>query len=257
MYILLAEDNPVNQKVALRMLNRLGYEADIAQNGREAVEALEKKAYDVILMDMQMPEMDGLEASRCIVEKYPEGQRPFIIALTANAMQGDKERCLAAGMNDYISKPIRIEDLKEAFARVPVRDNGEAAPAEGEAAPENSVLDYSVLKELMEMLGNDFSFAAGLISDFLEDGEELVNSTRASLETGDAEEFMRASHTLKSSAATFGAMTVSRLCKEVEEMGRTGNLGEEAADRTTALEEAYQLAKQELEHYIATQLVGQ
>ena len=115
MQILLAEDNPVNQKVALRMLKRIGHEAEVAGNGVEVLEALEKKRFDVILMDMQMPEMDGLEATRQIVEKYPENVRPYIIALTANAMHGDRERCLAAGMNDYVSKPIRVEDLTTCF----------------------------------------------------------------------------------------------------------------------------------------------
>ncbi|MDZ4700672.1 MAG: response regulator [Rhodothermales bacterium] len=252
MLILLAEDNPVNQKVALRMLSRMGHEADVAQNGREAIEALEKKPYDVILMDMQMPEMDGLEASRLIVEVYPEELRPFIIALTANAMQGDRERCIAAGMNDYISKPIRIEDLKEAFARVPVREMGNGTSANSDPEAANAAIDHAVLQELLEMLGNDFSFASGLIGDFLVDGDELVNNVRASLETGDVEEFMRASHTLKSSAATFGAMTTSRLCKEIEEMGQQGNLGEIAADKTTALEEAYRQARQELERFVTT-----
>jgi CheY-like chemotaxis protein/HPt (histidine-containing phosphotransfer) domain-containing protein len=254
MNILLAEDNPVNQKVALRMLNRLGYDADVVQNGCEAVEAVEKKIYDVILMDMQMPEMDGIEASQRIVATVPAERRPFIIALTANAMQGDRERCLDAGMNDYISKPIRIEDLKEAFTRIPVIQQSNVTAA-GSAVAGQGAIDQSVLKELLEMLGNDLSFAAGLIGDFIVDGEELVNGVRASLETGDREEFIRASHTLKSSAATFGAMHTSRLCKEVEELGHAGDLGERAAEKTTELEESYRLAKQELEQFIATQLV--
>ena len=105
--ILLAEDNATNQKLALRLLSRLGYRADIAGNGLEALEALERQTYDVILMDVQMPEMDGLEATRQIVSRWSEGERPHIIAMTANAMEGDREMCIAAGMNDYISKPIR------------------------------------------------------------------------------------------------------------------------------------------------------
>jgi CheY-like chemotaxis protein len=111
--ILLAEDNVVNQKLALRLLQQMGYRADLASNGVEAVECVERQAYDVVLMDVQMPEMDGLEASRRIVARGPE--RPRIVAMTANAMQGDREMCLQAGMDDYITKPIHVEQLVEAL----------------------------------------------------------------------------------------------------------------------------------------------
>jgi GAF domain-containing protein/CheY-like chemotaxis protein len=114
--ILLAEDNAVNQKLALRILERLGYRADVASNGLETVESIERQTYDVILMDVQMPEMDGLEATRQIVAKWPQ-KHPRIIGLTANALEGDREQCLAAGMDDYISKPIRVEELVDALER--------------------------------------------------------------------------------------------------------------------------------------------
>jgi PAS domain S-box-containing protein len=117
--ILLAEDNVVNQKLALRQLQQLGYRADLASNGIEAIESVERQTYDVVLMDVQMPEMDGLEASRRIAGKLPPGRRPRIVAMTANAMQGDREMCLAAGMDDYIAKPIRVDQLVEALMHVP------------------------------------------------------------------------------------------------------------------------------------------
>ncbi len=113
--ILLAEDNVVNQKLALRLLQQMGYRADIASNGLEALECVKRQPYDLILMDVQMPEMDGLEASRRITTTYKPNQRPRIVAMTANAMQGDREACLAAGMDDYVTKPIKVEALVEAL----------------------------------------------------------------------------------------------------------------------------------------------
>jgi len=114
--ILLAEDNAVNQKLALRILEQMGYRADVASNGIEAVESIERQTYDVILMDVQMPEMDGLDATRNI-RKLNQVTQPHIIAMTANAMEGDREMCIAAGMNDYVSKPIRVNELVEALMK--------------------------------------------------------------------------------------------------------------------------------------------
>ena len=115
--ILLAEDNAVNQKLALLLLEKLGYRADVATNGLEALEALKRQPYDVVLMDVQMPELDGLEATRLIVERWPAGRRPRIIAMTANAMAEDREACFEAGMEDYVAKPIQPEELAAALAR--------------------------------------------------------------------------------------------------------------------------------------------
>jgi CheY-like chemotaxis protein len=119
--ILLAEDNAVNQKLALRLLEQMGYRADVASNGVEAVESVERQPYDVILMDVQMPEMDGLAATRAIRRLKGKG-RPHIIAMTANAMQGDREMCLAAGMDDYVSKPIPVRELVDALRKAKPKD---------------------------------------------------------------------------------------------------------------------------------------
>ena len=119
--ILLAEDNVVNQKLALRLLQQMGYRADLASNGVEAIESIKRQPYDLVLMDVQMPEMDGLEASRRITAKWRPGERPRIVAMTANAMQGDREECLAAGMDDYVTKPIRVDALVEALDRTAAR----------------------------------------------------------------------------------------------------------------------------------------
>jgi CheY-like chemotaxis protein len=117
-HVLLAEDNRVNQKVALLILGKLGYRADVAANGHEVIDAVSRQRYDVILMDVQMPEMDGLEAAAQVVKLFPDAkERPWIIAVTANAMRGDRERCIAAGMDDYLTKPIRSDDLAAGFER--------------------------------------------------------------------------------------------------------------------------------------------
>src|SRR5262249_52266299 len=115
--ILLAEDNMVNQKVATHMLARMGYAIDIANNGVEVLQAMQHARYDVILMDVQMPEMDGLETTRLIYEQWPAEERPYIIAMTAHALTGDAEKCIEAGMNDYVSKPVRREKLEEALEK--------------------------------------------------------------------------------------------------------------------------------------------
>ena len=122
--ILLAEDNVVNQKLAVRLLSQMGYRADLASNGIEAIESVARQSYDVVLMDVQMPEMDGLEASRRITARYKPNERPRIVAMTANAMQGDREACLAAGMDDYVTKPIRVDALVAALVGAAPRGGG-------------------------------------------------------------------------------------------------------------------------------------
>jgi CheY-like chemotaxis protein len=119
--ILLAEDNAVNQKLALRLLQQMGYRADLASNGLEAVESVQRQTYDVVLMDVQMPELDGLDATRRICALMSPNERPRIVAMTANAMQGDRDMCLAAGMDDYITKPIRVDQLVKALNNATTR----------------------------------------------------------------------------------------------------------------------------------------
>jgi CheY-like chemotaxis protein len=113
----------VNQKLALRLLQQMGYRADVASNGLEAIESVERQTYDVVLMDVQMPEMDGLEATRQITAKRSPGERPRIVAMTANAMQGDREMCITAGMDDYLTKPIRVDQLVEALNQAAARED--------------------------------------------------------------------------------------------------------------------------------------
>ncbi|PYN40189.1 MAG: hypothetical protein DME00_35065, partial [Candidatus Rokuibacteriota bacterium] len=230
--ILVAEDNVVNQKLALRLLEQMGYRADVAANGLEAVEAIERQPYDLVLMDVQMPEMDGFEASREIARRWPADRRPRIVAMTANAMQGDRELCLAAGMDDYMSKPIHVEELVAALERStgresdPIRIEGSAVGGNQSRfaadRPSTPVLDPAAIDRLRTTMGT--AFLDELLSTFVEDSQELVSTMRRALVEKDADSFRRAAHSLKSNAASFGAMTLSTLAKDLEDLARSGSL---------------------------------
>jgi CheY-like chemotaxis protein len=121
MRILLAEDNPVNQKVGVRLLEKLGYHPDVAANGQEALDAVRRQNYDIVLMDMQMPVMDGLEASRVVVQEYPMQTRPLIVAMTANVLESDRQACISAGMDDFLGKPVLLSDLHKLLERASIQ----------------------------------------------------------------------------------------------------------------------------------------
>ncbi|TMK37627.1 MAG: GAF domain-containing protein, partial [Actinobacteria bacterium] len=220
--ILLAEDNVVNQKLAIRLLEKLGYRADIVANGLEVLEALERQTYDLLLSDVQMPEMDGLEATRQILERWPDGERPWIIAMTAEAMSGDRERCLEAGMNDYVAKPIRVDELVAAIKRTPRRGSGNSSPV-ADAQTDGSI-DEAVLARLADGTGGDAGFVSELIEQFVADTPDLIAAARAGLDADDAEEVRRAAHTLKSNAATFGARGLAGRSRELEDAAKRGML---------------------------------
>jgi CheY-like chemotaxis protein len=241
--ILLAEDNVVNQKLAIRLLEKLGYRADIAANGLEALEALERQTYDLLLSDVQMPEMDGLEATRQILERWPEGERPWIIAMTAEAMSGDRERCLDAGMNDYVAKPIRVDELVAAIKRTPRRGSSDTSPVAD--APTDDPIDESVLARLADGTGGDVAFVWELIEQFVADTPGLVAAARAGIEGGDAEEVRRAAHTLKSNAATFGAHELAGLSRELEDAAKRGVL-DDAPARVDAMARELDIVREAL-----------
>ncbi|HZP74429.1 MAG TPA: GAF domain-containing protein [Gaiellaceae bacterium] len=230
--ILLAEDNAVNQKVALRLLQRLGHGADVVWNGLEVLDALARQRYDVVLMDVQMPELDGLDTSRRICERWPPETRPRIIAMTANALPEDREACRAAGMDDYVAKPIRPEELANALSRVrPVSADGDRT-----GSMHGTRVDESAFQNLRELGGDEF--LAEVIDTFVADGPTLIEMLRRSLEAGDAPEFRRAAHTLKSNGATLGAAAFSEHCRELEQLARDDRL--ESADELVAqIEEEY------------------
>jgi PAS domain S-box-containing protein len=237
--ILLAEDNTTNQKLALRLLQQMGYRADVAGNGLEVIEALARQPYDVVLMDVQMPEMDGLEATRQICQRWMPNERPHIIAMTANAMQGDRELCLAAGMDDYIAKPVRVHELVEALGKCPRHQKGESVTG-------TNVIDRKVFDDLAASVGGDMAFLGELIDTYLNDATELLAAMRRALADGNVEEFRRAAHSLKSNSANLGAMRLSALAKELEMMAKAGAL-DGAADTVAGAESEYAQVKVALE----------
>jgi CheY-like chemotaxis protein/HPt (histidine-containing phosphotransfer) domain-containing protein len=216
--ILLAEDNAMNQKVALRLLERLGYRADVATNGLEAIAALERQTYDVVLMDVQMPELDGLDATRRICDRWQTENRPHIIAMTANALPEDREACFAAGMSDYVAKPIRAEELAAALKRARRLGNGEGSSEKVEYV----TLDDGALKNLRDLGGDDFLFE--VIDAFLADAPELMATLRRSLDEQNTEGLRRAAHTLKSNGATLGAEGFAELCRTLEQRAKAGEI---------------------------------
>ena len=214
--ILVVEDNAVNQQLVLLMLQKVGYRADVAANGVEALEALERQPYDAVLMDVEMPEMDGLEATRRIHQRWSRARRPHVIAVTANVMQGERELCIQAGMDDYISKPIHIDVLAEALTRVLRRPD---------ATQPDVPVDAGVIHKLISSLGDEGRrSAAALIDTFLGHAPELTAALTTAVERGEAENVRREAHTLKASAATFGAVRLEGLCRELEAEAKAGTL---------------------------------
>jgi PAS domain S-box-containing protein len=258
--ILLAEDNAINQKVALRLLEKLGYRADVAANGFDVLYALKRQTYDVILMDVQMPEMDGIEATRRIVQQWLPEQRPRIIALTAHALEGNREWLLEEGMDDYLSKPVRIEDLVQALRNsihqgAPEPDEASLSPTTPatsslpEPAPAAQpvsnlpVLDMEGLEEFMSLvLGETPENASEFITLYIEDATRLIANMHQALEQGRIEDFTRASHSLKSSSAQIGAMQLSSLCRELEIRSRMHEL-EQSRELLAQVTTAYEQVK--------------
>jgi CheY-like chemotaxis protein len=239
LHILLAEDNAVNQKVALHLLKRLGYRADVAANGLEVLEALRRQTYDVVFMDVQMPEMDGLTATQKICQEWGIN-RPRIIAMTANAMQGDRQLCLDAGMDDYLSKPIRIESLSRALSKCAVHSH----PLE---QPPETILDRSALQDILQLDPHEgTALLSEVVTSYLEDACKLLQTLKASSLQGDLSTLQRAAHTLKSTSAMLGATQLADLCRELETQARMGTL-EQVAPKVRQLEAEYDRVKASLQ----------
>ena len=263
-HILLVEDNPVNQEIALLMLETLGCSVTVAQNGREAVEHAQTVPYDLILMDCQMPEMDGFEATRLIRAWEQSRVRTAvpIVALTAHATPGDREQCLAAGMNAYISKPFSMEHLRATLASwlspTAVSGNGEhpashphpvttpvpIAPASEAELPASLVVDQNAWKSItsLQKPGKE-DMLAKILALYLADSKNLVDTVRQGIVAGEAQAVNQAAHSLKSRSSVLGAVSLSQLCQQFEELSRHGRL-KEAEPLLNQLEAVFNHANQ-------------
>jgi two-component system sensor histidine kinase/response regulator len=238
--ILLAEDNVVNQRLAIRLLEKQGYRVVVANNGREAVNVLEVGGFDLVLMDIQMPEMSGLEVTAHVRERErATGEHLPIVAMTAYAMKGDRERCLEAGMDGYISKPIRPAELFKVIA--------DLSPAAKETANNQPMrefpLDVFDQAKALELMGDEQELLIELAALFAIECPQRLAEIGQAVVLGESREVERAAHKLKGAASNFAAQATTDAAQRLEEMGRSGDLAEGEA--------AYAVLKAEVERLIA------
>jgi CheY-like chemotaxis protein len=218
--ILVVEDSAINQKLAAGILQKLGYASDLAGNGAEAVDMVRAKRYDMVFMDLQMPVMDGLEATRRIISIVPLADRPRIVAMTANALPGDRERCIEAGMDDYIAKPI----LPAAVQVLIERGAGNGAPGSGDPA-DAQLIDDEVIAELARLDEPGApSMLRGLLGDFLGEIPATVGAIKQHLQDADCAALGRRAHKLAGTSASLGASGVAELCRRIEQQVAAGDL---------------------------------
>jgi CheY-like chemotaxis protein/HPt (histidine-containing phosphotransfer) domain-containing protein len=242
--ILIAEDNIVNQKVALHQLQKLGYLADVVENGRRALDLLEASQYDLVFMDCQMPELDGYAATRKL-RSWEHGRRKtWVVAMTANSLEGDREKCLAAGMDDYVSKPVKTEDLQAAIQRfIGLREIQTGANGKGKSGP----IDIDTIAGFRELAGDSKSdLLVQLIDVFLENTPKVLSEARAALGANASPQLARAAHSLKGSCSNFGAERMRAACQRLEEFANRGVL-EGAGELLDAVESEFSYVRVALE----------
>jgi signal transduction histidine kinase/CheY-like chemotaxis protein/HPt (histidine-containing phosphotransfer) domain-containing protein len=251
-HVLLVEDVPANQKVAAVMLQRFGIEVDLAENGKQALEKWEQGQYELILMDCQMPVMDGYDATRAIRSRTDRERTP-IVALTANALESDRKRCAAAGMDDFIAKPFERNDLVKVLERWLPSDSlvgtgiesvAKKKPLEQKAASDSEPsLDHAQMEAMREALGEDFD---DLITTYVEGVEEMLRVIPQAWETSDLKELERQVHSIKSSSASVGAMALSKLARTMEDQARSNELVE-VAEQVQEMELEFQRVREIIE----------
>jgi CheY-like chemotaxis protein/HPt (histidine-containing phosphotransfer) domain-containing protein len=222
--ILIAEDNTINQKVLQQLLAHLGYRADAVANGLEALDAVERQNYDVVLMDVQMPIMDGQEATRRLRSRFGREALPRVIAMTANAMPGDREECFAAGMDAYVPKPVSLEDIRAVLTAVA------APPNKDRPAEDDAVLDQRRIRQLIEVQDeSNPTLLANLIDLFLDDTPKRLKDIETAVANKDSEQLESSAHRLLSSIENLGVQRMRHPCIELERLARTRSLDGAAA----------------------------
>ena len=246
--ILLAEDNAVNQKVAVCQLQKFGFVPDVVENGRAALAALAKKNYDLVLMDCQMPELDGYAATRELRKIEGAARHTWVVAMTANSLEGDREKCLAAGMDDYLSKPVKPADLLGALGRFAGLAPAAPVPApRPKAAAPTGIVDAGTLAGFREIGGDGGeNLLESLIATFLDNCPLVLREAHAALTRAAAPELERAAHTLKGSCSNFGAERMRAACQRLEQAARAG-AGPDTAAMLAEIEREYALVKLALE----------
>ncbi len=235
--ILLAEDHPVNQKVVRLMLERLGYRADVAGNGLEVLESFRRQHYDVVLMDIQMPELNGIQATQRLRATLSPENQPRIIALTANAVGGEQAEYLAAGMDDYLSKPVNVLQLREALEKcmpvgieketpieMPESKNPSFSGISGQRTVSSNAIEIARLKEYFPYEGEDVNMVMALAQEFLDDTENQLKYLEDAWMREDAQALGETAHSIKGASLTFGAVIFSQLCEDLEMLGKSGKL---------------------------------
>jgi CheY-like chemotaxis protein len=219
--ILLAEDIPVNQNLAVRLLEKRGHSVVVVSTGREALAALEAGSFDLVLMDVQMPDMDGLEATRLLRQREKaSGRRQMVIAMTALVIKGDRERCIAAGMDGYLSKPIRVPELDEVLNRCAARGREESLILEPADAPEAPLSR----NELLERIDGDLSLLSELLELFRGEYPGQIRAARQAIANSDAPALERVGHALRGSLGNLAATAASKIAAELESMGKNGDI---------------------------------
>lgn len=247
--ILLSEDSITNQQICLAILKKLGYSADVVANGMEALKALHSVSYDLVLMDCQMPEMNGYETSRLVRDPATDipNHRIPIIALTADISDGGREKCLEAGMNDYITKPLNPKELAEALTRwLPTENEAEGSrgsdvPKRATACGERESLVFHE-NEVLVRLDGDRELLETVVTGFLQDMPVRLSMLRTGIQSGDPTSATLEAHTIKGAAAAVGAETMRAAALRIEEAGRTG-IVETMAGLQTELDEEFEKFK--------------
>ena len=257
--ILVAEDHAINQQVIRLMLHRMGYHPDFANNGGEALDAVERQAYDVVFMDVHMPVMDGLEATQRLCARWPPSERPRIVGLSASALLEDRRAAIRCGMDDYLSKPITSEPLHHALVRcgrirrgettgsrfprnaLPTAESvaGEQTDGIATVAPMNALIDETSFAQIVTLASYDDNpdVLLGLVREFLTTASKLIGDARRACERGDTPAMALAMHSLKPAAAMFGALSLSNLCANME--AQSNNAGPMMAPQMTDLHQEF------------------